>query len=82
VTPGDDARRWLRAGQALQRLLLRAATRWVFADLQTQPLQAPAIRGEIQDSLALPGWPQMLLQLGTARATHPTARRPAEELTR
>jgi nitroreductase len=82
VTPGDDARCWLRAGQALQRLLLRAATRWVFADLQTQPLQAPAIRGEIQDSLALPGWPQMLLQLGTARATHPTARRPAEELTR
>jgi hypothetical protein len=81
VTSGDHEEDWLRAGQALQRLLLRAASRWVFASLQTEPLQAPATRSLIQYSLALPGWPQMLLQFGVARTTHPTARRPAADLT-
>ena len=41
VTSGDHEEDWLRAGQALQRLLLRAASRWVFASLQTESLQAP-----------------------------------------
>jgi nitroreductase len=81
VTSGDHEEDWLRAGQALQRLLLRAASRWVFANLQTEPLQAPDTRSLIQYSLALPGWPQMLLQLGAARTTHPTARRPTADLT-
>jgi len=81
MTSGDHEEDWLRAGQALQRLLLRAASQWVFANLQTEPLQAPATRSLIQYSLALPGWPQMLLQLGVARTTHPTARRPTADLT-
>jgi len=81
MTSGDHEEDWLQAGQALQRLLLRAASRWVFANLQTEPLQAPATRSLIQYSLALPGWPQMLLQLGVARTTHPTARRPTADLT-
>jgi nitroreductase len=81
ATPGDRPQDWLRAGQALQRLLLRAASQWVFADLQTQPLLTTSIRALIQTSLALPGPPQLLLGLGVARATRPTARRPAEKLT-
>jgi hypothetical protein len=80
VTSGDHEEDWLRAGQALQRMLLRAASQWVFADLQTEPLQAPATRALIQYSLALPGWPQMLLQLGVARTAHATARRPITDL--
>src|SRR6184192_2200284 len=39
VTAGDHQKEWLRAGQGLQRLLLRAASHWVFASLQTQPMQ-------------------------------------------
>jgi nitroreductase len=81
VTSGDHQEDWLFAGQALQRMLLRAASHWVFASLQTQPLQAPATRGLIQARLALPGWPQLLLQLGLARTTHPTARRPPADFT-
>ena len=80
VTSGDHEEDWLRAGQALHRLLLRAASQWVFASLQTEPLQEPATRSLIQYSLALAGWPQMLLQLGVARTTHPTGRRPAPEV--
>jgi hypothetical protein len=71
---------WLRAGQALHRLLAHAASRWVFASLYTQPLEAAAIRSLIRARLALPGTPQMLLQLGSARATQATARRPPAEL--
>jgi hypothetical protein len=81
ATRGDEPEDWLRADQALQRLLLRAASQWVFASLQTQPLLAPPVRALIQIRLALPGPPQMLLQLGVARATHPTGRRPAGDVT-
>jgi nitroreductase len=78
---GDEPEDWLRGGQALQRLLLSAASRWVFANLQSQSLLSPPVRALIQIRLALPGPPQMLLQLGVARTTHPTARRPAEDVT-
>jgi nitroreductase len=81
LTPGDGRADWLRAGRALHRLLAHAASRWVFASLYTQPLEAAAIRALIQDRLALPGAPQMLLQLGLARTTRSTARRLSAELT-
>jgi hypothetical protein len=81
VTAGDNEEDWLRAGQALNRLLLHAASQWVFARLQTQPLQAGTIRDLIGTRLALPGVPQMLLQFGVARTAHATGRRPAADLT-
>jgi nitroreductase len=80
VTSGDHQEEWLRAGQGLQRLLLRAASQWVFASLQTQPLLEASVRARIQSGLDLPGWPLVLLQLGRARTTRPTARRPPGEL--
>jgi len=81
VTPGDDQESWLHAGQALQRLLLRAASQWVFASLQSQPLQSASVRAQIRSGLTLPGAPQLLLELGVARTTHATGRRPAGEMT-
>jgi hypothetical protein len=80
LTPGENRADWLRAGQALYRLLLHAASRWVFASLYTQPLESAPIRALIRDRLSLPGAPQMLLQLGVPHTTHATARRPAGEL--
>jgi hypothetical protein len=80
LTPGDSRADWLRAGQALHRLLAHAATKWVFASLNTQLLEMTLIRALIQQRLALPGAPQMLLQLGVVDTTHPTGRRPPEEL--
>jgi len=70
----------LRAGQALQRLLLHAATKWVFASLLTQPLENAVTRDLIRARLALPGSPQMLLQLGRATTASATARREPGEL--
>jgi hypothetical protein len=79
-TPGDGEEDWLHAGQALHRLLLRAASRWVFANLNTQPLEDVETRALIRERLARPGSPQMLLALGVSRTAHPTARRPAADL--
>ena len=80
LTPGDGRADWLRAGQALHRLLLHAASKWVFASLYTQPLEAAPIRALIRDRLGLPSPPQMLLQLGVAHTAHATARRPPDEV--
>jgi nitroreductase len=79
-TPEDSEADWLHAGQALHRLLLRAAGQWVFAGLNTQPLEDPATRTLIRDRLTGPGWPQMLLAFGVSRTAHPTARRPPADL--
>ena len=80
VTLGDGRADWLRAGQALNRLLVHAASKWVFASLHTQPLEYAPLRAAIRGRLALPGAPQMLLQLGRADFTQATARRPVRDL--
>jgi hypothetical protein len=79
TTAADGPADWLRAGQALHRLLLDAASHWVFASLHSQPLETPEFRARIRARLALPGIPQMLLQLGRLHVAAPTARRPAAE---
>jgi nitroreductase len=80
VTRGDDQSDWMRAGQALQRLLAHAAERWVFASIYTQPLEDPATRALIRGRLGLPGVPHLVLQFGKAKTTEVTARHPPSEL--
>jgi hypothetical protein len=80
LTSRDRRPDWLRAGQALHRLLAHAATKWVFASLDTQLLEMTVTRALVRDRLGLPGAPQMLLQLGVVDTTHPTGRRPPDEL--
>ena len=75
LTAGDSRADWLHAGQALYRLLIHAATAWVFASLHSQALEVPLMRELIQTRLALPGHPQMLLQFGRAGTSLATARR-------
>jgi nitroreductase len=80
VTSGDSELDWLRAGQALNRLLLHAASLWAFAGLQTLGRHAAATRTLIRGRLALPGPPQLLLQFGVARTARAVGRRPAADL--
>jgi hypothetical protein len=77
VTAGDGPADWLRAGQALHRLLLRAASKWVFASLHTQPLEVPSLRAAIRAQLGVVGRPQMVMQFGRAHTAPLTGRRPA-----
>jgi nitroreductase len=80
TTPADGPADWLRAGQALHRLLLHAAGDWVFASIHTQPLEIPAIRAALRTELQLAGVPQMLLQFGRAGAAPLTPRLPVRDL--
>lgn len=80
ATPGDTAADWLQAGQALHRLLLRAATRWVFASLHSQALESPPLRARVRDDLGIQGMPQMLLQFGRANTAAATPRRPVTDV--
>jgi hypothetical protein len=80
VTTADDRADWLRAGQALHRVLAHAATAWVSASLHTQPLEFPAIRDLIRARLALPGAVQILLQFGLARTGMSSPRRPVPDI--
>lgn len=80
TTPGDDPADALRAGQALHRLMLHAATRWVFASLHSQPLELPSARAQIRARLALDGAVQMLMQFGRSNTAAATARRPVDEI--
>jgi hypothetical protein len=80
LTSADTRTDWLRAGQALHRLLAHAASQWVFASLYSQALESAPTRAMIRSALALPGAPQVLLQFGVATTARPTARRPAADI--
>ncbi|GAB1691356.1 Acg family FMN-binding oxidoreductase [Krasilnikovia sp. M28-CT-15] len=79
TTGRDDPRAWLRAGQALQRMLLHAAHYGVHAAIYTQPLEIPAARAQL-GHLAGGGHPQMLFQLGHTEGGSSTARRPPAQV--
>jgi len=81
-TPADRPDDWLRAGQALMRLLLAAAAEGYAASYLNQPLELPGLRQQLRDELRLSGWPQLILRLGRPAGPlpPPTPRRPAGEL--
>ncbi len=80
LTAGDTTADWLRAGQALDRVLLRAAARWVFASLQSQALESACYRRAVRALLGGSGYPQMVLQFGRANTAVATPRRPHAEM--
>lgn len=64
LTAGDTPADWLRAGQALDRMLLRAAARWVFARLL--PVSSHRLRQAVAALAGGTGCPQLVLRLGRA----------------
>jgi nitroreductase len=79
ATHEDGVRQWLRAGQALQRVLLVATVRGLAATPMTQPLEVPAVRELLSDAEA-GRWAQVILRLGYAQPTALTPRRPLAEV--
>ncbi|MFL6240263.1 MAG: Acg family FMN-binding oxidoreductase [Actinomycetes bacterium] len=80
TTEADGPRAWLRAGKALQHVLLLAAGKSVFANYATQPLELPDVRDALRAAIHTPGYPQMLFQLGHAGPSALTSRRPVSEV--
>jgi nitroreductase len=79
ATHGDGPEQWLRAGQALQRVLLEATRRGLAASLFTQPLEDPELRDRLRDSEQLIS-AQVVLRVGYGRPAPASPRRPLEEV--
>ncbi|MBB1260720.1 nitroreductase family protein [Streptomyces sp. OF8] len=64
ATPGDRRADWLRAGQALERLLLTATAHSVRTSMLYQPIEWPDLRAELARACGLHTRPQMIVRLG------------------
>jgi hypothetical protein len=80
-TDGDGPADWLRAGQALAHVLLRATSDGVSASPLNQVIDIPALRAQLRAQLHLMGFPQMLLRMGYGPEAEVTPRRPVEDVT-
>ncbi|MGW0030504.1 Acg family FMN-binding oxidoreductase [Streptomyces sp. NPDC003314] len=79
-TAGDTPREWLAAGQALQRVLLRATLDGLATSLTSQPLEWPELRPLARDPLSTTGFVQMVLRFGYGPRGRATPRRPVSEV--
>ncbi|BDG04451.1 Acg family FMN-binding oxidoreductase [Anaeromyxobacter oryzae] len=81
-TPRDGKEEWIAAGEALQRVLLRATAAGLYASYLNQPIELPELRSRLRDVLGESGVPQIMLRLGYGLQVRPTPRRPVEEVLR
>lgn len=79
TTMGDRPADWLRAGQALQRVLLVAAGHGVSTSFLNQPLDLRDMRKR-RDPHHRRGHPQMIIRLGYGLPVARSPRRPTAEL--
>lgn len=78
-TDGDGREDWLRAGVALERVLLEATVAGAATGCMTQPLELPPLRSLYDDRRPATAT-QMILRLGYAPQPAPTRRRPVREV--
>ncbi|MFD7867166.1 Acg family FMN-binding oxidoreductase [Streptomyces sp. NPDC059783] len=71
---------WLRAGQALEHVLLRATLDGLATSLMSQPLEWPELRSFARDPGSGTGFVHLLLRLGYGPSGFATPRRPVGEV--
>ncbi|MFE6910815.1 Acg family FMN-binding oxidoreductase [Streptomyces erythrochromogenes] len=79
-TATDTRADWLRAGQALERVLLRATADGLATSMTSQPLEWPELRWTARDPLDAMGHVQMVLRLGYGPPGPETPRRPVADV--
>ncbi|MGI5413682.1 Acg family FMN-binding oxidoreductase [Streptomyces chartreusis] len=79
-TPHDRPEDWLRAGQAMQRVLLLATLQGLAGSFVSQPLEWNDLRWPLRDPVTGTGHPQMMLRLGYGPKGPGTPRRPVSEV--
>ncbi|WP_351224556.1 nitroreductase family protein [Streptomyces sp. NPDC002133] len=75
-TPVD----WLRAGQAMERVLLQATADGLVTSLTSQALEWPELRWAVRDPGSAMGHVQMVIRLGYGPTGPATPRRPVGEV--
>jgi len=82
VTDGDDRPDWLRAGMALESVLLAATAAGLVASFLNQVVQQEACRPALVKLLDEVGHPQIVLRIGQPLVDVPlTPRRPLTDVT-
>ncbi len=79
-TVGDTTEDWIKAGQAMARVLLRACANGVYASFLSQPIEVAELRPRVREALGMEEIPQLLLRMGYATQGRPTPRRTVEEV--
>jgi len=79
ATPSCSRSDWMRAGQALQRVLLTATLRGVASSPLTQPLETPDA-WLVRDPQSSFEYPQMILRFGYGLPVPHSPRRPVSEV--
>lgn len=78
-TTSDEARDWLAAGQALERVLLTACRQGLQASHLNQPVQVSALRSRLRALVGGTGVPQVVLRFGYPTGIVPgSVRRPVD----
>ena len=80
LTDHDTPLDRVRAGEALQRVLLEATASGVSTALLTQPVEVPELRPWLRDPGSTWGSPQALLRLGYGPESPDSPRRPVHEV--
>ncbi len=79
-TEADTPRDWLAAGQALERVLLRARCDNVWGSFLNQPIEVEELRPRLREALDTTGHPQTILRMGYGPEVRPTPRRSIDEV--
>ncbi len=81
VTADDNRTSLIRAGEALERLLLLLTKLGIQYSFLNQPVEVDALRAELWSMMRSPKPPQLLLRIGyAAPVRRPMPRRPVEEV--
>ncbi|MGW5782278.1 Acg family FMN-binding oxidoreductase [Streptomyces sp. NPDC003863] len=79
-TVEDTPEEWLKAGQAMQRVLLQATLDGLSTSLMSQPLEWPELRTDARDPSSTIGFVHMVFRLGYGPQGRATPRRPVSEV--
>jgi len=80
TTARDEPAAWLRAGQALQRVLLTAAARGLSASFLYQSIELRDMRGDSAPPWPWPENPQIVIRFGYGKEPPGTPRRPLDDV--
>ncbi|MFI9809201.1 Acg family FMN-binding oxidoreductase [Streptomyces sp. NPDC052301] len=79
-TDRDNPVDWLVAGQALERVLLRATVDGLVASITSQPLEWPETRWAVRDPVSAMAHVQMVIRIGYGPEGPASPRRPVADL--
>jgi hypothetical protein len=71
---------WFTAGQAVEKILLRASAEGVSGSFLNQPIEILSLRTKMREVLGQIGFPQLVIRLGYGPQVPPTPRRSVSEV--